>query len=88
MPVLVAKSPEELESMLTDIHLASKPVGLSMNLSKTNDMLNENAIKSTVAVDENIIDVYPCKTVTQVREEEEEEEETLFVNGIVTVGAV
>ena len=42
--VLVAKSPEELESMLTDIglgiHLASKPVGLSMNLSKTKVMLN------------------------------------------------
>ena len=26
--VLVAKYPEELESMLTDTHLASKPVGL------------------------------------------------------------
>ena len=42
--VLVAKSPEELESMLTDIHLASKPVGLSMNLSKTKVMLNESAV--------------------------------------------
>ena len=51
--VLVAKSPEELESMLTDIHLASKPVGLSMNLSKTKVMLNESATTSTVAVDGN-----------------------------------
>ena len=68
--VLVAKSPEELESMLTDIHLASKPVGLSMNLSKIKVMLNDNAIGSTVAVDGNIIEkvdryVYLGKTVTQ-----------------------
>ena len=41
--VLVAKSPDELESMLTDINLASKPVGLIMNLSKTKVMLNESA---------------------------------------------
>ena len=56
--VLVAKSPEELECMLTDIHLASKPVGLglSMNLSKTKVMLNENSITSTVAVDGNTIE--------------------------------
>ena len=39
--VLVAKSPEELDSMLTDIQIASKPVGLNMNLSKTTVMLNE-----------------------------------------------
>ena len=56
--------------MLTDIHRASKPVSLSMNLSKTKVMLNENAITSTVAVDENIIEkvdryVYLGKTVTQ-----------------------
>ena len=71
--VLVAKSPEELESiMLTDIHLASKPVGLglSMNLSKTKVMLNETSITSTVTVDGNVIEkvaryVYPGKTVTQ-----------------------
>ena len=55
--------------MLTDIHLASKPVGLSINLSKTKIMLNENAI--TVAVDGNIIEkvdryVYLGKTVTRV----------------------
>ena len=67
---MIAKSEEELESMLTDIHLASKPVGLSMNLSKTKVMLNDNAIMSTVAVDRNIIEkvdryVYLCKTVTQ-----------------------
>ena len=54
--VLVAKSPEELESMLTGIYLASKPVGLRMNLIKTKVMLNENAITSTVAVDGNIIE--------------------------------
>ena len=54
--VLVATSPEELESMLTDIHLASKPVGISMNLSKTKVMLNESATTSTVAVDGNTIE--------------------------------
>ena len=68
--VLVDNSPEELESMLTDVHLASKPVGLSMNLSKTKVMLNENATTSTVAVDANTIEkvdryVYLGKTVTQ-----------------------
>ena len=71
--VLVAKSPEELESMLTDIHLASKPVGLSMNLSKTKVMLNESVTTSTVAVDGNTIEkadryVYLGKTVTQARD--------------------
>ena len=54
--VLAAKSPEELESMLTDIHLPSKPVGLSMNLSKTKVMFNESATTSTVAVDGNTIE--------------------------------
>ena len=67
--VLIAKSPEELVSMLTDIHLASKPVGLSMNLSKTKVMLNETAITSTVTVDGNVIEnvaryMYLGKTVT------------------------
>ena len=52
--VLVTKSPEELESMLTYIHIASQPVDLNMNLSKTKVMLNGNAI--TVAVDGNIIE--------------------------------
>ena len=56
--------------MLTDIHLASKPVGFSMNLSKTKAMLNESATTSTVAVDGNTIEkvdryVYLGKTVTQ-----------------------
>ena len=55
--------------MLTDIHLASKPVGLSMNMSKTKVMVNETAITSTVTVDGNVIenvDKYVClgKTVT------------------------
>ena len=50
---MVANSPEELASMLTDIYLASKPVCLSMNQSKTKVMLNENAITSTVVVDGN-----------------------------------
>ena len=54
--VLVDKSPDELDSMLTDIHLASKPVGISMNLCKTKVMLNENATTSTVAVDGNTIE--------------------------------
>ena len=53
---LVANVPVELESMLTDIHLASKPVGISINLSKIKVMLNENAITSTVAVDGIIIE--------------------------------
>ena len=56
--------------MLTDIHLASKR--LSMNLSKTKVILNENATTSTVTVDGNTIEkvdrydvVYHGKTVTQ-----------------------
>ena len=68
--VLVAKYPEELESMLTDLHLASISEGLSMNLSKTKVMLNESATTSMVAVDGNTIEkvdryVYLGKTVTQ-----------------------
>ena len=68
--VLVAKSPEELERMLTDIHIASKPLGLSTNLSKTKVMLNETSIMSTVAVDGNVIEkvdryVYLGNTATQ-----------------------
>ena len=66
--VLIAKSPEELESMLIDIHIASKPVRLSMNLSKV--MLNKSSTTSTVSVDGNTIEkvdryVYIGKTVTQ-----------------------
>ena len=64
--VLVAMYPEDLERMLTLMQLASKPAGLSMHLSKT----NEHAITSTIAVDGNIIEhvdryVYLGKTVTQ-----------------------
>ena len=52
--------------MLTDIHLASKPEGRSLILSKTKVMLNENAITSTDSVDRHIIEradryVYLCK---------------------------
>ena len=59
--------------MLTDVHFASKPVGLSMNLGKTMVMLNENAITSTVAEDGNVIVkvvryVYLGKMVTQVED--------------------
>ena len=66
--VLVAKYPEELESMLANIHLASISEGLSMNLSKTK--WNENATTSTVTVDGNTIEkvdryVYLGKTMTQ-----------------------
>ena len=65
-----AKSPDELESMLTDIHLASKPLGLSMDPSKIKVMFSENATTSMVAVDGNVIEkvdryVYLGKTVTQ-----------------------
>ena len=68
--VMVAKSPEELESMPIDIHLASKPVGLSMNLNKTKVMPNETSITSTVTVDGDVIEkvdrfVHLGKTVTQ-----------------------
>ena len=56
--------------MLTDIHLASKPVCISMNLGKTKVMLNENATTNTVAVYGNSSEkvhrfVYLGKTVTQ-----------------------
>ena len=58
--------PEDLERMLTLMQLASKPAGLSMHLSKT----NEHAITSAVDVDGHIIEhvdiyVYLGKTVTQ-----------------------
>ena len=57
--------------MLTDIHLASNPVDISMDLSKTKVMLNENASTSTVAIDGKIIEnvdryAYLCRTVTRV----------------------
>ena len=57
--------------MLTNIHFASKPVGVSMNLGKTKEMLNENAITSTVVVDGDIIEnvdgyVYLGNTVAKL----------------------
>ncbi len=42
--------------MFTEIHIASKSVGLGMHLSKNKVMLNENATTSTVAVHGNTID--------------------------------
>ena len=56
--VLVAEPPEELESMLTGIHLASKPVCLGMDLSKTKVMLNENATTSTLVVDGILVPLF------------------------------
>ena len=68
--ILFAKSPEELTSMLTDIHNTSKPAGLNMNLGKTKAMFNEHAKMCTITVNgENIKEVdsfvYPGKTVTK-----------------------
>ena len=68
--ILFAKSPEELTSMLTDIHNTSKPAGLDMHLGKTKVMFNEHAKKCTITVNgENIKEVdsfvYLGKTVTK-----------------------
>ena len=67
--ILFAKSPIELESMLTDIHRASKPVGLNMHLGKTKVMFNDHTNQTTVTVDGKNIEqvssyVYLGKTVT------------------------
>ena len=67
--ILFAKSPEELQSMLTDIHIASEPVGLNMHLEKTKVMLNDHTTKSPVIVNSKVIEevdsyVYLGKTVT------------------------
>ena len=48
--ILFAKSPEELTSMLNDIHNTSKPAGLDMRLGKTKVMFNEHAKKCTITV--------------------------------------
>ena len=40
--IIYAKSPEQLQSMLTDIHIASKLVALNMHLGKTKVMLNDH----------------------------------------------
>ena len=68
--ILFAKSPEELTSMLTDIHNTSKPAGLDMHLGKTKVMFNEHAKKCAITVNgENIKEVdnfvYLGKTVTK-----------------------
>ena len=68
--ILFAKSPEELTSMLTDIHNTSKPAGLDIHLGKTKVMFNEHAKKCTITVNgENIKEVdsfvYLGKTVTK-----------------------
>ena len=48
--ILFAKSPEELTSLLTDIHSTSKPSGLNMHLGKTKVMFNEHAKKCAITV--------------------------------------
>ena len=48
--ILFGKSPEELTSMLTDIHNTSKPSGLNMHLGKTKVMFNEHVKKCTITV--------------------------------------
>jgi len=68
--ILFVKSPEELTSMLTDIHNTSKPAGLNMHLGKTKVMFNEHTKKCTITVNgENINEVdsfvYLGKTVTK-----------------------
>ena len=54
--ILLAKSPEELNSMLIDIHNTSKSVGLNMHLGKTEVMFNDHVNKSTITVDCKIIE--------------------------------
>ena len=46
--ILFARLPEELTSMLTDIHNTSKPAGLKMHFGKTKVMFNECAKKCTI----------------------------------------
>ena len=61
--ILFAKSPEELTSMLTDIHSTNKPAGLHMHLGITKVMFNDHVNKSTITVDGKIIeevDSYVC----------------------------
>jgi len=68
--ILFAKSPDELTSMLTDIHNTSKPADFNMNLGKTKVKFNEHAKKCTINVDGETIKkvdtyVYLGKTVTK-----------------------
>ena len=54
--ILLAKSSEELNSMLIDIHETSKPVGLNIHLGKSKVMFNDHVNKSTITVDGEIIE--------------------------------
>ena len=68
--IFLAKSTKELNSMLIDIHKTSKPVGLNMHLGKTKLMFKDRVSKSTISVDDKIIEeadsyVYSGKTLTR-----------------------
>ena len=68
--ILFAKSPDELTSMLTDIHNTSKPADLNMNLGKTKVVFNEHAKKCTITVNGETVKkvdtyVYLRKMVTK-----------------------
>ena len=68
--ILFAKEPDELTSMLTDIHNTSKPADLNMNLGKTKVVFNEHAKKCTITVNGETVKkvdtyVYLRKTVTK-----------------------
>lgn len=59
-----------MNSMRTDIHNTSKPGGLNMHLGKTKVMLNDHVNKSTITVDDMIIEevdsyVYLGNTLTR-----------------------
>lgn len=68
--ILLAKSPEEVNGMLIDIHMTNKPVGFNMHLGKTKVMFNDHVGKSTITVDGKTIEeadsyVYLGKTLTR-----------------------
>ena len=68
--VLFNTSPEELTSMLTDIHSTNKPAYLNMHLGKSRVMFKDHVNKTTITVDSKIIEevdnyVYLEKTVTR-----------------------
>ena len=54
--ILIAKSPEELESMLKDIHDVSKPVGLSMHLGKAKVICYDHTNESLITVEGKVIE--------------------------------
>lgn len=67
---MLAKSPEEVNSMLIDIHKTKKPVGLNMHQAKTKVMFSDHVNKSTITVDGKTIEeagsyVYLEKTLTR-----------------------